>query len=120
VRLLGRAVAEWRARPRHPDPVFERDGWRCQVPTCTSRRELHDHHVVFRARGGDNSRPNRIAICAFHHLRGIHGRTVLAWGTAPDDVTWEIGVRRGRPPLLRLRGDRYLDVGGQSATVAAA
>jgi hypothetical protein len=119
-RLLAHAVAEWRGRPRHPDPIFERDGWRCQVPACTSRRALHDHHVVFRSQGGDNSRPNRITICAFHHLRGIHRRTILVRGTAPDEITWELGVRRGRPPLLRLRGDRYLDVGGPSAAVAAA
>jgi len=31
-----------------------------------------------------------------------------AWGAAPDDVTWELGVRSGRPPLVRLRGDSYV------------
>jgi hypothetical protein len=26
----------------------------------------------------------------------------------PDDVTWELGVRPGCAPLLRLHGDEYL------------
>jgi len=33
---------------------------------------------------------------------------VRAWGTAPDDVTREVGVHAGRAPLLRPRGDEYL------------
>jgi hypothetical protein len=32
---------------------------------------------------------------------------VRAWGEAPRGVTWELGVRAGRPPLLRLAGDVY-------------
>jgi hypothetical protein len=39
------------------------------------------------------------------HLRGIHAGYVRAWGTAPDEITWELGVRPGREPLLRLKGD---------------
>ena len=46
-----------------------------------------------------------------HHLRGIHQGRVRAWGTAPDDVTWELGVRPGRAPLLRLHGDVYVGAG---------
>src|SRR5207245_1616073 len=49
-RLLGHVQAEWTAQPRHRDPVFERDRWRCAVPACTSRRNLHDHHILFRSR----------------------------------------------------------------------
>jgi len=60
------------------------------------------------ARGSDNARPNRITVCAWHHLRGIHQGRVRAWGTAPDDVTWELGVRPGRAALLRLHGDEYV------------
>ena len=29
--------------------VFERDDWRCAVPGCTSRRNLHQHHIRFRS-----------------------------------------------------------------------
>jgi hypothetical protein len=106
-RLLEHVCAEWEAQPRHPDPVFARDGWRCAVPACSSRRNLHDHHLLFRSRGGDNRRANRVAVCAWHHLRGIHAGRVRAWGEAPHAITWELGVRPGRRPLLRLVGDRY-------------
>ena len=107
-RLLRHVQDEWRAQPRHRDPVFERDGWRCTVPACSSRRNLHDYHVLFRSRGGDNARDNRVTVCAGHHLHGIHAGRIRAWGAAPDRITWELGVRPGRPPLLRLEGDRYV------------
>ena len=107
-RLLGHVRGEWLGQPRHRDPVFARDGWRCMVPGCGARRALHDHHLRFRSRGGGNGRENRISVCAWHHLRGIHGGAVRAAGTAPNAVTWELGVdRRGRA-WKRLHGDRYL------------
>lgn len=105
--LLHHARAAWEGLPKPRDPVFARDGWRCAVPACTARRGLHDHHLVFRSRGGGNGRDNRITICAAHHLRGIHAGRVRASGAAPDDVAWELGVRAGKPPLLRLVGDVY-------------
>src|SRR4029077_19832910 len=99
--LLLHVKAEWAAQPRHRDPIFARDGWRCAVPVCTARRELHDHHLVLRSHGGGNGHDSRITLCAWHHLRGIHAVRVRSWGEAPADVTWEIGVRAGRRPLLR-------------------
>ena len=110
-RLLRHVQAEWTAQPRHRDPVFERDRCRCAVPACSSRRNLHDHHLLFRSRGGENTRDNRVAVCAAHHLHGIHANRVRAWGTAPDGITWELGVRADREPLLRLAGDRYVGAG---------
>jgi hypothetical protein len=106
-KLLLHVKAEWEAQPRHRDPVFARDGWRCAVPVCTARRELHDHHLVFRSHGGGNDRDNRITLCAWHHLHGIHAGRIRAWGEAPASVTWEIGVRAGRRPLLRVDGAGY-------------
>lgn len=106
-RLLRHARATWEAQPRHRDPIFARDGWRCAVPACSGRRGLHDHHLLFRSRGGGNGQDNRITVCAWHHLRGIHGGRVRAWGEAPHAITWELGVRAGRRPLLRLEGDVY-------------
>jgi hypothetical protein len=107
-RLLEHVKAQWEAVPRHRDPIFERDGWRCVVPACTSRKNLHDHHREFRSRGGGNERENRLSVCAWHHLRGIHQNRVRVTGAAPDRLTWEIGVRAGGEPLIRLEGDRYL------------
>lgn len=108
-RLLDHVIGEWESQPRHRDPVFAREGWRCAVPACSSRRNLHDHHILFRSRGGDNGRENRVAVCAWHHLRGLHSGVIRARGEAPDGITWEIGSRSGGGPLLRLEGERYAE-----------
>jgi hypothetical protein len=105
-RVLQHVIAYWEATPRHRDPIFARDGWRCAVPGCSSRRNLHDHHLHYRSRGGGNAHANRVAVCAAHHLHGIHAGTVRASGTAPRAVRWQLGVRSGGPPLLRYVGDR--------------
>ncbi len=107
-RLLDHVLVEWLGRPKHRDPVFARDGWRCAVPACSARRNLHDHRIVFRSRGGGNARDNRIALCAAHHHHGIHAGYVRAWGEAPDGIHWELGTRAGAPPLMMLIGDRYM------------
>ncbi len=108
-RVLQHVIVEWERAERHRDPVFARDGWRCTVPACTSRRNLHDHHVRYRSRGGGNERANRITICASHHLHGIHGGTIRAYGTAPRGIHWQLGVRAGVPPLLACVGDRICE-----------
>jgi len=116
-RLLDHVRAEWSRQPRHRDPIFARDGWRCAAPACSSRRNLHDHHVRYRSRGGDNAPDNRVTVCAWHHLRGIHSGVVAAWGRAPEAVHWRLGVRGDGAPLLACVGDRYLrgDEGEQGA-----
>jgi hypothetical protein len=110
--LLEHAIAEWERQPRPRDPIFARDGRRCAVPACSSRKNLHDHHIRFRSRGGDNARDNRVTVCAWHHLRAIHAGRVRAWGRAPAAIQWELGVRQDREPLLRLVGDYYVNAGG--------
>ena len=37
------------------------------------------------------------------HMLGLGGSIA----TAPGGITWELGVRPGRPAPLRLEGDRY-------------
>jgi hypothetical protein len=90
-RLLDHVIGEWTRQPRHRDPVFARDGWRCAVPACSSRRNLHDHHILFRSRGGVDARDNRVAVCAWHHLRGLHLGLVHASGKAPGEIRWVLG-----------------------------
>jgi hypothetical protein len=85
--------------------VFARDGWRCTVPGCSSYRNLHDHHVRFRSAGGGNEESNRTTLCAWHHLRGVHGGRIRIRGTAPDRLRFDLGLRTGLPPLLSFRGD---------------
>jgi len=106
-RMTALALLEWKSAPKHCDPVFERDGWRCAVPACSSRQNLHDHHVVFRSHGGGNGRDNRVTVCAAHHLHGIHAGVVRVEGKAPDGLLWELGCAAGKEPLMRMHGDSY-------------
>ena len=119
-RLLGIVLEEWEGQPEHRDPIFRRDRYRCAVPACSSRRNLHDHHLTFRSRGGDNSRENRVVTCAWHHLRGIHEGRVRAAGKAPDEIVWELGAGDpDREPIMRLRGDRYLSAREEERWIGA-
>jgi hypothetical protein len=101
--MFDHAFAAWGADdPRVPREhrVFARDGWRCTVPGCSSFRNLQDHHVVFRSRGGSDELANRTTLCAKHHLRGIHAGLVRCTGRAPDALHFALGLRGDRPPLL--------------------
>jgi hypothetical protein len=104
--MLDHALLSWgalngRVAVRHR--VFDRDGWRCTVPGCTSMQNLHDHHIQFRSAGGSNDEGNRTALCAFHHLRGVHAERVRCAGQAPDGLTWQMGIRPGAAPLVAYR-----------------
>jgi hypothetical protein len=92
-RILVHVKTQWSAVPRHRNPIHERDGFRCRVPACSSRRNLQEHHVLYRSRGGGNARGNRISICAWHHLRGIHGGHVRAHGDADEGIHWQLGTK---------------------------
>jgi len=115
--MFDHALASWGAndpRVRREHRVFARDGWRCTVPGCTSYRNLHDHHIVFRSVGGDNDLANRTTLCAGHHLRGVHAGRVRVIGSAPDGLRFELGVRPGQQPLLRYRSGDQLYTGRAS------
>jgi hypothetical protein len=117
--MLDHALSSWgildeRVAARHR--VFARDGWRCATPGCTSLQNLHDHHVRFRSAGGGDEMDNRITLCAFHHLRGVHAGLLRCVGRAPDGLRWELGIRPGLTPLLAYRsGDILLPARKKSA-----
>jgi hypothetical protein len=94
--VLDHALATWRLQERRPNPVMERDGWRCAVPGCTSRRNLHEHHLVFRCAGGSNEESNRLTLCAFHHLRCVHTGRLRIRGRAPEALVFELPLTRYR------------------------
>jgi hypothetical protein len=109
--MFDHAFESWGAngpRVRRAHRVFERDGWRCTVPGCSSYRNLHDHHIVFRSAGGSDELANRTTLCAFHHLRGVHAGRVRCAGRAPLGLRFELGLRDGRQPLLRYAGGDVL------------
>jgi hypothetical protein len=87
-----RAVLGGRATPQRR--AVERDGGFCRVPGC-SRAAAHAHHVRFRSHGGSDDADNLVAICAAHHLHGVHRGWVRVRGRAPDELVWEVGARRG-------------------------
>ena len=104
--MLGGALLAWTLRDpraRRSDPMVERDGYRCAVPGCTSRRNLHDHHLRFRSAGGSDELGNRVALCAFHHLRCLHVGFMRIRGRAPDRLVFELGLRPGALPVVRYR-----------------
>ena len=112
--MLDHALTSWGAddpwlkrRIRRQYRVFERDGWRCTVPGCSARRNLHAHHIEFRSRGGSDAPENLTTLCAVHHQRGVHAGRVEITGRAPSALVYELGLRPGLPPLERYRsGDR--------------
>jgi hypothetical protein len=118
LRLLEHVRSYWSALPKHRDPIFARDGWRCSVPGCSSRRNLHDHHVEFRSQGGGNEQDNRVAVCASHHQHGIHRGVIRVTGNAGIGLDWALGCRQESGPLLRIsgRGETYM---GETAMMAA-
>jgi hypothetical protein len=93
--LLEDFAATWdtdeAAPERRDDRIFIRDGWRCAAPGCSSRRNLEDHHVVYRSRGGSDYLVNRVTLCRFHHQRGEHGGLMSVRGKAPLGLTWRLG-----------------------------
>jgi hypothetical protein len=104
--MLACALLAWTLRDpraRRTDPVMERESYRCAVPGCTSRRNLHAHHLQFRSAGGSDEPGNRVALCAFHHQRCLHVGFMWIRGRAPDGLVFELGLRPGAPPLVRYR-----------------
>jgi len=104
--LLDHALETWLLRDpgtRRPDPVIERDGYRCAVPGCSSRRSLHDHHITFRSAQGSDDPENRITLCAFHHQRCLHQGRLRIRGRAPGGLLFELGLRSHGPPIARYR-----------------
>jgi hypothetical protein len=106
--MLDHALREWGVKDpwlarwaRRVSSVFERDDWRCTVPGCSARRNLHAHHIVFRLLSGGDEPENLTTLCAFHHQRGVHGGVITVRGRAPDALSYEIGLRPGLPPLAR-------------------
>jgi 5-methylcytosine-specific restriction endonuclease McrA len=94
--MLDHCVATWPRRPAGRQPpehrVFERGGWRCTVPACTSYRNLHARHVVFHSAGGGDDPANLTTLCAAHHHRGV----IRISGRAPDALLFELPVGRFR------------------------
>jgi len=92
--------------------ILKRDRFRCQVPGCNCRRNLHVHHIIWRSKGGTDEPSNLIVLCAKCHLRLLHNLlTLKIEGTAPHNLTFTFGPRSHgdrRPFLKYVRGRKVL------------
>ncbi len=77
--------------------ALERAGYRCEVPGCVCRTNLHVHHIQRRSQGGSDELSNLAVVCAAHHLRHLHGGTMRVEGADPVTRIWEIGLQEGEP-----------------------
>ncbi|MHC9538760.1 MAG: hypothetical protein AB9903_04510 [Vulcanimicrobiota bacterium] len=93
----------------HNSRILERDGYQCQVPGCSNRRNLHAHHIEFRSQGGCDEPWNELCICATHHLWILHYlHRLKIKGTAPHDLTFTFGANSGQDgkPFMIYRNGR--------------
>ena len=98
--MFDHCLDTWHCPTPREHRVFARDGFRCTVPGCTSQRNLHAHHVLFRSAGGGDDLANLVTLCAAHHQRGVHAGLIRIAGRAPDRLVFAM-------PLGRFRsGDR--------------
>jgi len=86
-------VVERRGTPSRR--ILERDRGLCRVPGC-SRAADHAHHIRFRSAGGSDDPSNQISLCAALHLHGVHMGWIRVTGTAPDGLSWELGIAAPR------------------------
>lgn len=56
--------------------VHKRDHWRCRVPGCGRRNNLHAHHIIFRSAGGDDLEENLVTVCRGCH-EALHNRQLF-------------------------------------------
>jgi hypothetical protein len=93
-RIATHFIETWQGalpRPRTAEArAIARDGGLCQVPGC-SRAAVHAHHVQYRSRGGGDEAANLTALCAAHHLVGIHRGYLRVRGQAPHGLSWRLG-----------------------------
>jgi hypothetical protein len=95
--FLRQAGSEDSCQSRVRQQALERAGYRCEVPGCACRTNLHVHHIQRRSQGGSDELENLAVVCASHHLRHLHGGTMRVEGEDPTTRIWEIGLQEGEP-----------------------
>jgi len=78
---------------------------------------VHSHHIEFRSKGGSDELHNQGGQCDGHHLGGVHAGTIKVWGRAPDGLTWQLGLRPGRPVAGRGPGASQVERGPGASQV---
>ena len=103
-RFVSAFIDEWsRGAPKNDSlchRVVERDNYRCTVPGCSARRDLHAHHVIWRSRGGPDEEWNLTTVCDTHHLEGIHAGVIHVSGDAPHRLVWGLGMKHNQALIV--------------------
>src|SRR4029077_7822255 len=66
---------------------------RARVARSLRRRNLEDHHLIYRSRLGADDLSNRVCPCRYHHARGERGGLARCRGAAPNGILWRLGRR---------------------------
>lgn len=96
-----RSDPQWQRRYR----THERDGWRCRVPGCSSRRNLQEHHVHYRSHGGSDDPGNLVSLCVTHHQKILHQGRLRVHRLPEGLLAWELGARPDGSALARYVED---------------
>jgi hypothetical protein len=107
-----------RVNRRHK--IISRDQFWCRCPGCTSRANLHEHHIKPRAQGGSNDAWNLTTLCAGHHVHGLHAGVLVMGGWAPEKLATKLGIhpRTGRP-LASYLNERRVRAEAAEGEIAA-
>ncbi|MBI2263918.1 MAG: HNH endonuclease, partial [Armatimonadetes bacterium] len=69
--------------------VFERDGGRCTMPSCTNRAWNHEHHIHPRSKPGSTNDPSNLTLVCSSCHRALHRRRLFVEGQAPGLLVWK-------------------------------
>jgi len=78
--------------------VLERDHNRCQVSGCPSRVELHIHHKIPVAQGGEHVPTNLVTLCSFHHALEPDEGHERIWGDIKTRYFTMVKAHKRRNP----------------------
>ena len=81
------------------DLLLAVDGHRCRFPTCTRRRRLHAHHLVYWEHEGPTDLANMIMLCGRHHTL-VHAEG-FQFALDPTTRILTVTTRTGTPIPLR-------------------
>jgi hypothetical protein len=108
--MIDHALATWRPKKgaRRDDAVYERDGWRCTVPGCTSwlyvvPQPARTPHRVPVAPRVEQVLESHDAVRLAPPARRARRYLLRCTGVAPDRLRFELGLRSDGPPLAVYR-----------------
>ncbi len=78
--------------------VLERDHDHCQVSGCPSRVELHIHHKMPVAQGGEHVPTNLVTLCSFHHALEPDEGHERIWGDIKTRYFTMVRAHKRRNP----------------------